>query len=498
MATAIAKFAGRIPAGAVSSTRPFQFLPDGSVIMERTLFSPTNNTAQNYRRYTTVFALVRELSHIEGPFAAAVTTMVEIAATKLKIAAYDVGSNRFNPKGTNLAKTIMASFNSLHDYNQGFSTKKSIPSTVKMMLREACLIGRVCGELVLNKARFPERLQIVNGETIKMISDNSKPGGMYPAQQVLGVNTPNKAVQPYVPLDIPTFWMDDVHPDPSSAYSRSPMESSIKLLIYFDEFMEDIRRAVRQSGHNRVTMTLDATKVKAAAPADVQGNDPQLLEWMNGVKSQVEEQLRDIAPEDALVMYDMITCDAIQSNVGSKLDYTPLLNVISALLATGMRTPPGVIGLQLDNGAQSSDNLSALVFLKGLASLQTPVETVMSRALTLGCRLFGADVYVEAVFASPNLRPATELEAFYTMEQTRILQQLSIGMITDEQAANDLGLGPLPKGYKKLSGKFFLNGNNANEVAPGSGDTTHPGATGIGRTLQPPKSAPRKGGGKSQ
>ena len=65
-----------------------------------------------------------------------------------------------------------------------------------------------------------------------------------------------------------------------------------------------------------------------------------------------------------------------------------------------------------------------------------------------------------------NLKPENELEAFKTLKQARILEQLSLGLITDEQAAEELTGDPtLPKGYVRLAGTWFYKKNAALDAA---------------------------------
>ena len=78
--------------------------------------------------------------------------------------------------------------------------------------------------------------------------------------------------------------------------------------------------------------------------------------------------------------------------------------------------------------------------------------------LTQAVRLMGNDVYVEFKYADLDLRPQAELEAFRAMKQSRILEQLSLGLITDEEACIQL-TGNLPRdGHVPLAGTYFKSG----------------------------------------
>lgn len=82
----------------------------------------------------------------------------------------------------------------------------------------------------------------------------------------------------------------------------------------------------------------------------------------------------------------------------------------------------------------------------------------MSRAFTLGVRLLGYDVYVQFEFEPIDLRPSTELEAFRAQKQSRILDLLSLGLVSDEEASIDLTGRLPPKGYENKSGTMFRSG----------------------------------------
>ena len=80
---------------------------------------------------------------------------------------------------------------------------------------------------------------------------------------------------------------------------------------------------------------------------------------------------------------------------------------------------------------------------------------MFSELLTVGTRLLGHDVYVEFKYADPELRPKSELESFRVTKQSRIMELLSYGFISDDEASIML-TGTLPTGnFTPLSGTRF-------------------------------------------
>lgn len=114
----------------------------------------------------------------------------------------------------------------------------------------------------------------------------------------------------------------------------------------------------------------------------------------------------------------------------------------------------------------------------------------MSKALTLGVRLLGADVHVKFAFNAIDLRPESELAAFRAMELDYDLRLLSLGFITDLEFSVRRGLGTLPAGFQPLSGTQFYDGKavDASKASPNQGAQE--------KALQP--DTPSNSGGKSQ
>ena len=85
-------------------------------------------------------------------------------------------------------------------------------------------------------------------------------------------------------------------------------------------------------------------------------------------------------------------------------------------------------------------------------------------------RLLGYDVFVEFSFARPDLRADSELEAFRSMKQSRVLDLLSLGLITDDEAALQLTGKLPPASAPKLSGTMFRSSAGSAPAQDASGN----------------------------
>jgi hypothetical protein len=120
------------------------------------------------------------------------------------------------------------------------------------------------------------------------------------------------------------------------------------------------------------------------------------------------------------------------------------------------------------SASSTSASAETMLYLKHADIIRRKLNEIYSRALTLAVRLFGQDVYVDFRYAAIDLRPTGELEAYRAMEQARILELLSLGLVTDEEACVELTGHLPPQGYTPLAGTMFKTG------ASGAAGTENP------------------------
>jgi len=413
-------------------------------------------TVDQLRAAGNTWGAIRKLSKIDGVFSAAVHNIVQVAMSGYMSCARTL-DGRFSPEGTIGLYSLLAQINTIYDHSKGYSRRRPINSILTTMLREVVITGGVGGELVLDKARFPDYIHPISPSGIEWISRGD--GTVFPRQQPASGDP--------IDLDIPTVWFESSHQDTLELYFTSMMEGGLSEAFYFDEYVNDIRRSVKQSGATRLTIVISAEKIAATAPPEAQADGDKMQKYMEDTRTGIESVVAGLNPEDALVMYDTAKADHLQSGLGVKTDYVPLLKTINGLLSTALKTPPSILGLRAE-GSQSLSNTETLVFLKTARSPQIPVEGVMGRALTLAMRLFGFEGYVEFKFNPIDIRPSNELEAFFTMRQNRILQKLSLGHISDDEAAWMLGCFPRVEGAPELTGTMFMQQNQVGNPTPNS------------------------------
>jgi len=418
-----------------------------------------NQQVLDFRNSYDTTQLLRSLYETDGLVSTAISSMVRIACSGLTFSAFSTGSHEFSRDGMAAVESVVSSFDTLWDYTQGFSDKQSLDSIAEAMLLEVALSGGVGGELVLTKQRLPDRIVPIDYNSIIWKSDGK--GGRKPWQKL---KRPKPGGASEISLDLPTIWIAEAAKPLDRVYGMSYMIASLKRLVHYDEFIEDMRRVIRQNGAPRLLIKLDYQKVMQSAPAEVKNDPAKLKRYMDSVRAAVEENVKNLSPEDSLVYYDTAEVDSVDT-AGEKKDYKDLLDALSGLAASAMKSNPSILGLRL-GGSQNTSSTESMLFTHMARLLQVPVEQVLSRALTLAVRLHGVDVYVKVKFKPIDLRPEMELEGHKAIRQRRVMELLSAGRITDDEAQMMLGLGTLPDGAPSLSGTFFLEVNQGDLKIP--------------------------------
>lgn len=430
---------------------------------------------------------IRSFIKASPDLSAAVTAYTRTAVTNNFTAVAKNPDGTFNYEATSALHQIITRMNILTDPTLGFDDSMSIRSLCESWSKELMTYGAMAGELVLDKARLPEKIQPVSVGQIRLFptADGKR---LTPKQFVSGNE---------IDLNIPTFFMVSLDQDLLAAYPESPLESALQPVLFSAQFMNDIRRVVQKAIHPRMVVTIDEEKLRKNIPPDVAMEPDKLQEFLNGIIGGLQDQINGLEPHEALVIFDSITIEAKDhGNTNLSNEYTVLQGLADSKMATGAKVLPTVLGHS--NGTSNVASAEVLMFMKYVeGGVWGKLNEMFSKMFTLAVRLLGQDVYVEFTLEPIELRPKSELESFKAMEQSRVLDQLSIGLITDEEACLKLTGKLPPVGYKKLSGTMFRAGAGSTQPA-GDG---YNGASNSGSTMNQnltstaPKGA--KGGQKS-
>jgi hypothetical protein len=437
----------------------------------------TTDHTLDFRNAASTSKVIRNMIAASPEFSAAVFSYIRVSITKSYKAVAFNPDGTANPDATNALQQIIARINVLPDFTQGFNGVASLRSASESLAKEILIEGAMCGELVLDKARIPARIQPISVGGLKMQPD--KDGYLVPVQNVGGKD---------IVLDAPTIFYVALDQDLQSAYASSPLEPAIKAVLFAESFVNDLQRVIKRAIHPRINVTINYEKFYKAIPPEVLNEENGLETYQNTTLAGVQQMINDLGPEDALVHYDFIEIDYLNNgNSSLSNEYKEIKAVVDAKLSSGTKTMPAVLGMDSTSNVASTQSM---LFVKAAASaVQYKLNEFYSRMFTLAVRLLGHDVYVTFEYDAIDLRPDNEVEAFKSTKQSRILELLSLGMMTDEQACLELTGQLPPKGYKPLSGTMFKS--KAASTDPGN-DGSSNGGSALNKS-QDPGSAGVKG-----
>lgn len=455
--------------------------PDSALIRDDQRLYNTDLT--ELRQGVSTFDTIRKFVKSSPDLSAAVTSYIRTALTESYTAVAKNRDGTFNPEATSLLAQIITRMNILNDYTIGYDDSLSLRSIGESWGKELLMYGGMAGELVLNKALLPDKFQPVSVSQVRLFpsSDGKK---LIPHQTLAGVD---------IVLDQPTFFMVTLDQDLLVPYSESPIESAVQAVIFSLDFMNDIRKIVKRAIHPRVVVTIDEEKFRKTVPPEVMHDKEKLNEYMNSVITGLAEMVNGLEPDEAMVLFDTIGVEVVDhGNTNLSNEYEVLQSIADSKLRSGAKAMPTVVGQA--SGTSNVASAEVLMFVKLVeGSVWGKLNEMFSKMFTLAVRLLGQDVYVEFRLADIDLRPKSELESFKALKQSRILEQLSYGFLSDEEAAIELTGHLPPPSFKPLSGTLFFEAK-AQPTGNGFNGASNDGST----TNQNVKSDAPKGGARGQ
>lgn len=419
-----------------------------------------NTDLLTLRTGTSTKSIIRDYIKVVPDLSNSVYAYLRTAITASYTAVVRNMDGSFNREGTLLLQQLMTRFDEVTDYSDGFSGIWSLRSISESLGKELLTYGACSMELVLDRGRLPRSIVPVSTSQIRFQQDDA---WLRPFQ-VVGSER--------IDLDVPTFFYVALDQDLLEAYSDSPLEAAVQAVLADTDFFNDLRRLVKRALHPRLDVEIDEEAFRKSVPAEVLLDPAALKSYTDNVMTQVQTLVNDLNPEDALIHFGFLKFTYLNhGNSSPAQEEETLMNMARSRMASGAKSMPAVLG-HGDTGTQNVASTQSLLFMKSaVGAVQEKINELYSRCFTLAIRLFGIDGYAEFRYAAVDLRPENELEAFRSMKQSRVLQLLSLGFITDDEASIQLTGNVTPAGFAPLAGTGFMSAG-AQEVAANGYSTT--------------------------
>lgn len=445
-----------------------------SALQKPSIQSATLDRVVDAKTQSSDYLTLKRLSKNSPELSAAISLKLRTAITdRYKIFGRNL-DGQVDANVTSMAHELLRRLTFLGNPDGSYGAQQTIQSLSETLGQELMLTGAACLEVALDKQRIPASMNAIAVSTLVFYEEDNN---VKMVQKIGGTE---------ISLDLPTIIYTALDQNPTDAYATSPLTASIQAILSDLDFNNDIRKGLKRAVLPRLKATVDSEKLKKLAPPEVLSDPEKFASFQNAVLDEVESTINGLNPEDALVGLDLIEYSYIDGGHDPSTVIERVQKVLNAKVVAGAKTMPVTLGFTSSSNASSAESL---LFLKECDAIRRKLNEMYSRALTVAVRLSGLEGYVEFVYDAPDLRPSQELEAYRSMEQSRVLQQLSLGMITDEEAAIHLTGHLPPPGAPKLSGTMFMSASAGIDAGAAANPASNTSTMNANKAPTKPKTA---------
>jgi hypothetical protein len=364
------------------------------------------------------------------------------------------------------------------DYTLGFTLKRSLDMHCEMMRHMGLLRGAIGIELVLDDKLQPSELRHVDMSEIEWVE--SKPGDYKPRQVPAGSNDK-------IDLNIPTFFFSAFRPDPTSIYGRSFFVSAINTIAARQQVINDLYRIMQITGFPRMDVKVIEEVLAKNIPANLKMDNESAKVWLRDRLTEVANNFSSLRADQAFIHFDSVEASILnEHNPGAGIDITSVIETLNAQNQAGLKTMSTIIGR--GTSGVNTGSVEARIAAMYADELNQPLATILSQIGSFILHMSGYQGFCEAVFEPAELRPWTELEPQLTLKASRLKEDLSLGLITDDEYHLQMYNRPRPDATPELSGTGFMA--KSDNPAPDPTANSDP----LGRSLAPEGGKAAKGG----
>lgn len=416
-------------------------------------------------------SLMKQLFVQDPDVSAAVNAFLTVADTEPVFTVTDP-DGKFDRAGMQEMNKILAALTTRYDYSKGFQLNPTLRAMSEDMRYMLLLRGGIGNELVFDKTQAPVEVRNVDMSTVEWFE--KEPNQFVPRQ-----TAPASSVE--ISLDIPTFFVSFFRRDPTSIYTYSPFVSSINTVAARQQVINDLYRIMQITGYPRIeAMVLEEVLLKNA-PADIQSDGKKQRQYIDEQIGRIQTTLASTAADQALVHTDSVEFKVFNDNKPSNsLNITSIIEVLNAMNQAALRSMATILG-RGESGVNTA-SVEARIFSMHAEALNQPVADMWSQMLTMALRVVAkSESKVTCKFRSVELRPQTELEPMMALKAARLKDDLSLGIISDDEYHLQMYGRIRPDDAPELSGTGFMKqgavGVDTQSVSPNSDP--------LGRSLAP-------------
>lgn len=363
-------------------------------------------------------------------------------------------------EGAKMVNEIIEIYETRRDYSKGFLHKKSIREVAEEFRYMLLARGGIACEAVFGDLLEPTEMRVVDMASLRW--QEKEPGKMIPWQDQGGGDP--------IKMDIPTFFIAWYRKPPNEAYGHSPFVSAINTMAARQQVINDLYRIMQVTGFPRMSIKVLEEVLVRNAPADVKSDERKLRQYISARRNELGNAFSSIRPDQPIVHTDSAEISMLnEKSPGSAVDISKVIETLNAQNQAGLRTMATVLG-RGESGVNTA-TVEANLFAKNADSLNAPIGELLGKILTMALRLQGSESRVIVRYPQIDLRSELELEAQLNLKANRLRQDLSDGLISDDDYHINMYRRIRPDAAPELSGTGFTNAKmevDAEKVSPNS------------------------------
>jgi len=369
-------------------------------------------------------------------------------------------------EGHQLVNEIIELLETRRDYSKGFVHKKSLRQLGEEFRYMMLAQGGICAEAIMGDQLELTEIRVIELASIRF--QEKGPGLLVPYQDT-GQGDPVK-------IDIPTLFMGWFRKSPKDAYSNSPFVSAINTMAARQQVINDLYRIMQLTGFPRITITVLESVIADSAPADIRTNPKELRQYINARRREIGGQFAAVRADQPIVTTDSVKFGMLnEKNPAAGLDVSQIIEALNAQNQAGLLTMATVLG-RGESGVNTA-TVEANLFSMSANSLNAPIAEMLGKILTLALRFQGSESRVIVKYPDVDLRSELELESQLMIRSQRLRQDLSDGLLTDDEYHLMMYRRIRPENSPELSGTGFNSNKMEVDVAKISPNSDPVGAS---------------------
>lgn len=411
--------------------------------------------------------LLEDLFISDPDVSAAMSSYLTMADTDYYIRATDAKGN-LDSKGIALAHNLLTILTTRLDYSTGYDHKPTFGELVEDFRYMVLLRGGIGAEIMFGEGFIPVGVKNIDLTNVEWFEKTS--GILKPQQVISGVITS---------LDLPSFFTAYHRKSPLSMYSHSCFVSSINTIAARQQLINDLYRVMTLTGFPRMDIEVVEEVLMKGAPEEVRNNPEKLKQYVSATMQLVSNSFSSVSPDQAFMHTDAVKTKILnEKNPAAGLDITHMISVLNAQNQAGLRAMSTVLGR--GEAGVNTASTEARLFSLNADKINKPIAALFSKMLTMLCRMYGNKSTIELTFLPCELRPDLELEPQRLIKQTRLQNELSLGIISDDDYHLQTFYQMRPASAPILSGTGFKEKSTDSSV-----DTPSPNTDPLSRSVSP-------------